>query len=408
MEDSSMIKILLFLTFSVHLSSAGTHTLQFFYTAVTAGTDLQEFSAVGLVDGEQCVSYNSSIGKMIPKTEWMQKIRDDDPDYWNRETQRLRDHQDSLAGVVKNLHQTEGNHTLQWMLGCALDNGTTRGYSQYRYDGEDLISLDLNWNLEHGQGTWTAANDKAKNFLKEWDPKGEEAEYWKNYLEYKCIDQLKKFVPYSKETLKRKDLPVNPVFQKHPACPEVLCQATGFFPEVVNITLRKDGEDVHEGVALRVKFPNQDGSFQKRSILKVPAEELQKHTYTCVIQHSSLKEELVLNVGEHRILSDVGSDGGSCVESDGGSDGGSDGWKIGVIVAVVAVLAVVAGVVFRIKKKGSENEAGDVFTLMTKTDDPRVTTSQAIKSAELYIFRNSARPQTPYVQHPDPCDVSSV
>ncbi|KAG7318641.1 hypothetical protein KOW79_018396 [Hemibagrus wyckioides] len=84
--------------------------------------------------------------------------------------------------------------------------------------------------------------------------------------------------------------------KKRSPSPEVVCHATGFFPKEVNITWRKDGEDVNEDVELRETLPNQDGSFQKRSILKVPAEDLQKHTYTCVIQHSSLKEELVLEV----------------------------------------------------------------------------------------------------------------
>ncbi|KAK3538379.1 hypothetical protein QTP86_001406, partial [Hemibagrus guttatus] len=90
--------------------------------------------------------------------------------------------------------------------------------------------------------------------------------------------------------------PTASVIQKHSPSPEVVCHATAFFPKEVMISWRKDGEDVNEDVELRETLPNQDGSFQKRSILKVPAEELQKHTYTCVIQHSSLKEELVLEV----------------------------------------------------------------------------------------------------------------
>ncbi|KAB5528266.1 hypothetical protein PHYPO_G00138310 [Pangasianodon hypophthalmus] len=92
------------------------------------------------------------------------------------------------------------------------------------------------------------------------------------------------------------------LFQKHSPSPEVVCHATGFFPKAVTISWQKDGEEVQEDVELRETLPNQDGSFQKRSILTVPAEELQKHTYTCVIQHSSLEKELVLPVSERRIL----------------------------------------------------------------------------------------------------------
>ncbi|KAK3513984.1 hypothetical protein QTP70_000825 [Hemibagrus guttatus] len=184
------------------------------------------------------------------------------------------------------------------MFGCELhDDSSTRGYNQYGYDGEDFISLDLN------TGSWTADNDKAELFIKQWDPNSGKAQYWKNYLKSNCIDQLQKFVSYGRETLERKVPPTASVFQKHSSSPEVVCHATGFFPKAVNITWRKDGEDVNEDVELRETLSNQDGSFQKRSILKVPAEELQKHNYTCVIQHSSLEEELVLNVGERRILS---------------------------------------------------------------------------------------------------------
>ncbi|KAK3538387.1 hypothetical protein QTP86_001573, partial [Hemibagrus guttatus] len=53
-----------------------THSLQYLYTAV------------GLVAGEQIVHYESNIKKMIPNTEWIQKISADDSDYWNRETER--------------------------------------------------------------------------------------------------------------------------------------------------------------------------------------------------------------------------------------------------------------------------------------------------------------------------------
>ncbi|XP_053336801.1 BOLA class I histocompatibility antigen, alpha chain BL3-7-like [Clarias gariepinus] len=99
------------------------------------------------------------------------------------------------------------------------------------------------------------------------------------------------------------------------------------------ITWQKDGEDVHEDVELRETLPNQDGSFQKRSILKVPAEELQKHTYTCVVQHSSLEKELVREVPK---------------------GGGSIAIITAVVAALVALVAVVAGIVVWKKKNSGE------------------------------------------------------
>ncbi|KAK3538380.1 hypothetical protein QTP86_001545 [Hemibagrus guttatus] len=154
---------------------------------------LHEFTAVGLVDGEQVVYYDSNIRTMIPKTEWIKKIDVDDPDYWNSETDRQQGEQDTfksyLSSIMKSFNQAEGVHTLQQMFGCELhDDNTTRGSDQFGYDGEDFISLDLN------TGTWTAATPQAEIFIKEWDLTGYEATEQKSYLEKECIDWIKKFV----------------------------------------------------------------------------------------------------------------------------------------------------------------------------------------------------------------------
>ncbi|XP_060763915.1 BOLA class I histocompatibility antigen, alpha chain BL3-7-like isoform X2 [Neoarius graeffei] len=332
--SSTVPEVLLFLLFSVHPSSAGSHTLQYQYTAVR-GINLPEFTAAGLVDEEQFVFYDTNKKEMIPKTEWIQKMRGDDPRYWNREAERMVDQQDRFHVLMKPdthiFNHTEGVHTLQRMYSCELDDdGTPRGYDLYGYDGEDFMSLDLK------TGTWTEANPQARKLLKKWDRK-DEAKYWKSYLENECIEWLKKFVSYGRETLERKVRPEVSLFHKHSPSPEVVCHATGFFPKALNITWQKDGEDMIEDVELNETLPNQDGSFQKRSILKVPAEELQNHKYTCVVQHSSLEKDLILEVPK----------GGG---SDGESGGGSTGIIIGVLVALIAVAA--AGIVLW-KKRNS-------------------------------------------------------
>ncbi|KAM9447110.1 major histocompatibility complex class I-related gene protein-like [Clarias gariepinus] len=300
----SWMEVLLFLMIIVPQMSAITHTLQYLYTALTPGINVPEFTAVGLVDGQQAVYYDSNIRKTIPKTEWILKIGANNPDYWEDRTQRV--------------------HTLQRMYGCELDDDcTTRGYNQVGYDGEDFISLDLR------TGTWTAANDKAMTTKQKWESTGAEIKYWKYYLEKECFEWLKKFLSYGRETLERRVRPEVSVFQKHSPSPEVVCHATGFFPKAVIITWQKDGEDVHGAVELRETLPNQDGSFQKRIILKVPAEELQKHTYTCVV-HPSGRQQWP---GDQQIY--------------------TGGAPIAIIVAVTALLtlsAVVAGIMVWKKK----------------------------------------------------------
>ncbi|XP_060763782.1 BOLA class I histocompatibility antigen, alpha chain BL3-7-like [Neoarius graeffei] len=324
------MKVLLFLVFGVHLAAAVTHTLQIFYTAVTRGINFPQFTAVTQLDGVESEYYDSNIKRKIPKTEWVKKIDADIPDYWDRYTQRLQrteeDFRVSVATLMQRFNQTGGVHTLQRMYGCELDDdGTTRGYFQDGYDGEDFLSFDLK------TLTYTAAKPQAVITKHNWDNIPGVTVGRKKYLENTCIDWLKRHLSYGRETLERKVRPEASVFHKHSPSPEVVCHATGFFPKAVTITWQKDGEDLTEDVKLTETLPNQDGSFQKRSILKVPAEELQKHKYTCVIQHSSLEMELEREVPK---------------------DGGQIGVIIGVVVAVVALVAVVAGVVF-MKKRNS-------------------------------------------------------
>ena len=80
-----------------------THSLRYIYTAVTPGINSPEYTALGLVDGEQFVYYDSNIRKMIPKTEWMEKS--EDKDYWSTETQTAQLTQEAYKVGVDTLMQ---------------------------------------------------------------------------------------------------------------------------------------------------------------------------------------------------------------------------------------------------------------------------------------------------------------
>ncbi|XP_017540196.2 H-2 class I histocompatibility antigen, Q9 alpha chain-like isoform X1 [Pygocentrus nattereri] len=318
------------------------HFTQYFYTGVTPGINFPEFTVVGQVDREQFVYYDSDIRKLIPKTEWIKKSEADDPDFWNRETQSSQGHQENFKASVGTLkqrfNQTDGVHTVQWMYGCELhDDGTKRGYMQYGYDGEDFISLDLNTQ------TWIAANQKAVITKYKWEHVNWAAQV-KTYLDNSCTVWLQKYVEYGRSTLERKVSPEVSLFQKDSSSP-VVCFATGFFPKAVMISWQKNGEDLHEDVEIRETLLNQDGTFQKRSVLTVSPEELNRNVFTCIIQHSSLEKEVVLQVSDRRDL----------------SGGGSHGGLFGVIIS--AVLAVL--LFFSLWKMMKECEHSDE-SLLTK------------------------------------------
>ncbi|KAL6466106.1 hypothetical protein MHYP_G00262390 [Metynnis hypsauchen] len=85
---------LLFLAFTARLTSAASHSLQLFYTAVTPGIRFPEFTAVGMVDGVVMKYYDSNMEKEQPKTEWMQRVAADDPDYWSSQTRVIKGSQE--------------------------------------------------------------------------------------------------------------------------------------------------------------------------------------------------------------------------------------------------------------------------------------------------------------------------
>uniref|UniRef100_A0AAY5EKC2 Ig-like domain-containing protein n=1 Tax=Electrophorus electricus TaxID=8005 RepID=A0AAY5EKC2_ELEEL len=256
------------------------HSLQYFYTAVTPGISFPEFTAVGLVDGEQFVYYDSIMRKRIPTTQWMKKSVG--ADYWDLATQTVQGHEENFKVDIVN-QSFNRIHTVQLMYGCELhDDGTKRGYIQDGYDGEDFLSLDLN------TLTWTAPKPQAVITKNKWEVTGANAHQWKGYLENTCIEWLQKYVSYGKATLERKDPPEVTLFQKDSSSP-VVCHATGFFPRELMISWKKNGEDLHENMELRETLPNQDGTFQKRSILTVSPEDLNNNKYTCVVQHSGLE-----------------------------------------------------------------------------------------------------------------------
>lgn len=68
---------------------------------------------------------------------------------------------------------------------CELDdNGTQKGFVKFYYDGQDFIILNLT------NGNWTAANDRAERFLKNWESAITESNHWKRHLNT-CIEWLR-------------------------------------------------------------------------------------------------------------------------------------------------------------------------------------------------------------------------
>ncbi|KAL7385944.1 hypothetical protein ABVT39_002247 [Epinephelus coioides] len=281
------------LLLSLHDASAMTHSLKYFVTASSQVPNFPEYVVVGLVDEVEVVHCDSNTRRAEPRQDWMSRVTEDDPQYWQRNTENfLRYQQVFKAGIEiikQRFNQTGGVHIFQWMYGCEWDDetGNINSFNQVGYDGEDFVSFDLETE------TWIASKPQAVMTKHMLDNDKALIADLKHYLTQYYPDWLKKYMDYGRSSLLRKDLPSVSLLQKSPSSP-VSCHATGFYPNRAMMFWRKDGEEIHENVDHGEILPNHDGSFQMSSDLNVssvPPEDWEK--YECVFQLSGVKEVII-------------------------------------------------------------------------------------------------------------------
>ncbi|XP_062829014.1 RT1 class I histocompatibility antigen, AA alpha chain isoform X3 [Anolis carolinensis] len=179
------------------------HSLKYFYTAISEDNELlSSFYVVGYMDDQRISQYDSTVRLELPCVSWMKKVEEVDPSYWKDETEVSRNSEqffkENLVIARNRYNQSRGFHTLQQMYGCDLrKDGSKGGYRQYAYDGKDFISFDKE------TLTWTAADGAAQKTKRKWDAQSMRNQYLKAYLQETCIEWLKKYLDYGKETLLR-------------------------------------------------------------------------------------------------------------------------------------------------------------------------------------------------------------
>ncbi|XP_061597382.1 H-2 class I histocompatibility antigen, Q9 alpha chain-like [Cololabis saira] len=289
-----MFRVVFLLLFGVPAITAVTHSLKYFYTASSGITNFPEFVVVGLVDDVQMVRYDSNTKKLEPKQDWMSRLTEDDPQYWERNTQtNVGSHQTykaSIEIVKQRFNQTGGVHIYQNMYGCEWDDetGDVKGYDQYGYDGEDFIALN-----SEKMDSWIAPTPQAVITKHKWENDRGWMLQDKNYLTQICPEWIKKYVNYGRSSLMRTERPSVSLLQKTSSSP-VSCHATGFYPNRAEMFWRKDGEEIHEGVDKGEILPNHDGTFQMTVHLRLPSDSSEDWTkYECVFQLSGDNEDIV-------------------------------------------------------------------------------------------------------------------
>ncbi|KAK1880508.1 Major histocompatibility complex class I-related protein [Dissostichus eleginoides] len=88
-----------------HCTSARTHSIKYFSTGSSGVTNFPEFVAVGLVDEVEMMHYDSNTKKAEPKQDWMSNITDEDPQYWEGQTQNSLSAQQLYKVGIETLKQ---------------------------------------------------------------------------------------------------------------------------------------------------------------------------------------------------------------------------------------------------------------------------------------------------------------
>ncbi|XP_060125735.1 major histocompatibility complex class I-related gene protein-like [Zootoca vivipara] len=315
------------------------HSMHYLCTGVSGPSQgLPSFIAVGYVDDQPIVKYDSETEKTVHQVSWILKAGKDNAQYWEKITQEFLKLDMKFSQYLLNLqdqyNQSKGFHTLQLMYGCELSpDGHKEGYYRYGYDGRDFLTFDKE------TLTWTAADTEARVTERKWHPNLDQNQHYKRYLEEECIEWLQRYLDYGNETLLRTELPVGKVTRQ--ALPDsqesLICQAYGFYPREINTTWRKDGEVMEHATFRRDVAPNSNGTYH--AWLSINVDPQDRNRYYCHIEHASLTKPLVLAWEEPAKV---------------GHPLANLGIVLWGLAAVLAVAAVAAGIFLVLKKVRKE------------------------------------------------------
>ncbi|XP_075887518.1 patr class I histocompatibility antigen, A-5 alpha chain-like isoform X1 [Nelusetta ayraudi] len=293
-------RLLLWL-FCFHDAFAVKHHVRYFLSATSGTQVLPKFIGFGTLDGVQS-AYCDSSGRVEHQQEWARRLSQENPEHFQMYIEDCERFTYLLSGHIENLNQqmnqTEGVHTFQRMHGCEWDDETedVAGYNQYGYDGEDLISFDLQ------TSTWVAAKPQTLITKHKWDRDLFLTKDLKDFYLYICPERLKMYFGYWKRFKKNTAGASVSLLQRTPSSP-VSCHVTGFYPDKAEMFWRRDGQEVHEDVQYWEILPNHDDTFQmtvELNISLIKPEDWRR--YECVFHLSGVKEEIVTRLDRANII----------------------------------------------------------------------------------------------------------
>ncbi|XP_010591301.1 H-2 class I histocompatibility antigen, Q10 alpha chain-like isoform X1 [Loxodonta africana] len=310
----------------------GTHSLRYHYLALSEpGPGLPQFLAVGYVDDQPFIRYDSRVGRAQSQAPWMVLV---DTQYWERETQKQRGwekvQQVEMWTVMGYHNLSSGKHSAQRMFGCEIqEDGRSNSFWQFGFNGQDHLSLDLD------TLSWVSAHPVALRTKRWWETERCYAQYDKAYLQGLCLTSLRRYLELGGQSLTRTEPPKVQVTWHIGQDGRVTlkCWALGFYPQDISLSWWLRGEELALETEHVETRPSGDGTYQKWAAVQVPAGE--ESGYTCHVQHPGLNHTLTMTYespSHPRLIADL------------------------VIFSILVTISPVAAVVIWIKKKPSARD----------------------------------------------------
>ncbi|XP_026088241.1 major histocompatibility complex class I-related gene protein-like isoform X1 [Carassius auratus] len=267
------------------------HFLRYEFTAFFKPSTFTAFKAVGVCDHRQIAHYSNDERVWIRSSvnNWINapEAPPDSRDWFLHQLNSLSNCTDS---------QCFEPHVLQRVIGCELEKspeGTVslRAFDEYGFDGEDFMFF----NSDTQQ--WIDKNLKAKETKMKWDQQTERNKLLHHYLKT-CMNWISSF------NNTKKNSPVVRVFARK--APDdhsklnLICLATGFYPRDIEMNIRLDESVLVNQTSSGIR-PNDDGSFQMRTSVKIDANH--NGIYDCLVKHSNLTQARPIKTVYHQILS---------------------------------------------------------------------------------------------------------
>ncbi|KAF7234596.1 Major histocompatibility complex class I-related gene protein [Varanus komodoensis] len=197
--------------------------------------------------------------------------------------------------------------------GSILSRRTASGAAGERgFDGPGLFWDFLS--LDKETLRWTAADATAQLTKRKWEKNPAIAQGFKAYLEDTCIEWLRRYLEYGKETLQRTEPPEVKVTRHESPVEDMetlVCRAHGFYPKEIDATWTKDGQSWQHATFRRRVVPNADGTYYISLYTDIDPKE--RGLYRCRVAHAGLSQPLALAwegpAGERRLGGEKGQVG---------------------------------------------------------------------------------------------------